>query len=567
MCSFLLVLLLFVVTFSTLQDSVTHWCPEEETAATKSGRQKSLVFAPHWLCAIDQTCTPTHQENPWETPLQGSAVSQNHPEAHHNGHSRPIPMEVHAVPTHQQKSCDPLRSLQSTLDNRCATSNGAQAADVSSHCVQRCMADNASLRLGTMGRVGSQRQVLELANASRWSSKSFSFTEHAQFAKSQRPKRKGIRQDQEERQSKNDRIPAIRRERCRKPQHIALRTAGSGDACLDKHRRIHWKQYAFCHNDLQSQYCRAACTEERMCSCTTCSISRWKHDPIRDKRPDRQDGQGHRKDRKGKQQVCYKKHPLRHEVSWEGAESLNRDLGSQESAQNQVDQTHHRGCDDLAGTTEGIPEATGIPSGSHHQSQGGYRTGEISNSDALINSFTGNAGINATHHTCDSRAGRWSHRSRQRGREAAGATSDSPSRLCSGPDQRVHNTHIRCGGSDHGRCRARQKETKIHGAVWWIYQIVISGGVHLVQRHGVHSAMNQVGVADAYVLPPSVCAASHFQLTEFDLHRFSHWRHSIQYEPNYLNPFEAVLSAWKLDWSVICDQFNDHYLHYQNFHQ
>ena len=251
MCSFLLVLLLFVVTFSTLQDSVTHWCPEEETAATKSGRQKSLVFAPHWLCAIDQTCTPTHQENPWETPLQGSAVSQNHPEAHHNGHSRPIPMEVHAVPTHQQKSCDPLRSLQSRLDNRCATSTGAQAADVSSHCVQRCMADNASLRLGTMGRVGSQRQVLELANASRWSSKSFSFTEHAQFAKSQRPKRKGIRQDQEERQSKNDRIPAIRRERCRKPQHIALRTAGSGDACLDKHRRIHWKQYAFCHNDLQ----------------------------------------------------------------------------------------------------------------------------------------------------------------------------------------------------------------------------------------------------------------------------------------------------------------------------
>ena len=86
-----------------------------------------------------------------------------------------------------------------------------------------------------------------------------------------------------------------------------------------------------------------------------------------------------------------------------------------------------------------------------------------------------------------------------------------------------------------------------------------------MQRHGVHSAMNQVGVADAYVLPPSVCAASHFQLTEFDLHRFSHWRHSIQYEHNYLNPFEAVLSAWKLDWSIICDQFNDHYLQCQNF--
>ena len=25
---------------------------------------------------------------------------------------------------------------------------------------------------------------------------------------------------------------------------------------------------------------------------------------------------------------------------------------------------------------------------------------------------------------------------------------------------------------------------------------------------------------------------------------------------NYLNPFEAILSAWKLDWSIICDSFD-----------
>ncbi|CAL1126422.1 unnamed protein product, partial [Cladocopium goreaui] len=50
------------------------WCVLwEETAATKSDRQKKLVFAPHWSCAFDQTCAPTHQENPWETSLQGSA--------------------------------------------------------------------------------------------------------------------------------------------------------------------------------------------------------------------------------------------------------------------------------------------------------------------------------------------------------------------------------------------------------------------------------------------------------------------------------------------------------------
>ena len=74
-------------------------------------------------------------------------------------------------------------------------------------------------------------------------------------------------------------------------------------------------------------------------------------------------------------------------------------------------------------------------------------------------------------------------------------------------------------------------------------------------KHSVHDAQPFVEVADAYVPTPTVCAASHLQLTDFDLYRFSHWRHSIQHEPAYLNPFEAVLSAWKLDWSIICDQF------------
>lgn len=82
------------------------------------------------------------------------------------------------------------------------------------------------------------------------------------------------------------------------------------------------------------------------------------------------------------------------------------------------------------------------------------------------------------------------------------------------------------------------------------------GGVHTVQSHVVHSAKIPFEVADAYVLPPTVCAACNFQLSDCDFNRFSHWRHSIQDEANYLNPFDAVLSAWKLDWSIICDQFD-----------
>ena len=64
-------------------------------------------------------------------------------------------------------------------------------------------------------------------------------------------------------------------------------------------------------------------------------------------------------------------------------------------------------------------------------------------------------------------------------------------------------------------------------------------------------------LADAYVLLPTSHAACHSQLTDFDLYRFAHWRHSIQHENTYLNQFEAVMSAWKLSWSVLRDSFQN----------
>lgn len=91
-----------------------------------------------------------------------------------------------------------------------------------------------------------------------------------------------------------------------------------------------------------------------------------------------------------------------------------------------------------------------------------------------------------------------------------------------------------------------------------------NGGVSLVQSHNVHDALLLPGLADAYAPMPEVCAASRYQLTDFDLHRFSHWQHSIQYEYNYQNPFDAVFSAWQLGWSVLRDSFHERYESIQN---
>ena len=78
-----------------------------------------------------------------------------------------------------------------------------------------------------------------------------------------------------------------------------------------------------------------------------------------------------------------------------------------------------------------------------------------------------------------------------------------------------------------------------------------------MRSHDVHDAWPVAGMVEAYASVPVMHAASQYQLTDFDIHRFSHWQHSIQSEYNYLNPFDAVFSAWKLGWSIICDSFDE----------
>lgn len=74
-----------------------------------------------------------------------------------------------------------------------------------------------------------------------------------------------------------------------------------------------------------------------------------------------------------------------------------------------------------------------------------------------------------------------------------------------------------------------------------------------MRSHGTHDATLLAGLVEAYTPVPTVYAACQPQLTNFDHNQFLHWQHSIQTEFNYLNPFDAVMSAWKLGWSVLCD--------------
>jgi len=86
---------------------------------------------------------------------------------------------------------------------------------------------------------------------------------------------------------------------------------------------------------------------------------------------------------------------------------------------------------------------------------------------------------------------------------------------------------------------------------------VIAGGAGLVHSNSLHDASQQAESADAYVMSqwPMSRAACTAQLTNFDYDRFLPWQHSIQTNPKYQNPFEAVHEAWVLSWNVLCDHF------------
>ena len=95
---------------------------------------------------------------------------------------------------------------------------------------------------------------------------------------------------------------------------------------------------------------------------------------------------------------------------------------------------------------------------------------------------------------------------------------------------------------------------------------VIDGGVGPVQSNGLHDASLQAECADAYVPThwSSSCAASTAQLTSFDHDRFLPWQHSIQTNPKYQSPHDAVHAAWVLSWNVLCDQFWTQMNHLRN---
>ena len=285
-----------------------------------------------------------------------------------------------------------------------------------------------------------------------------------------------------------------------------------------------------------------------------------------DPRTHQKNGQGHRSFGKGQQQICYKEFACCDHNAGQGTEDADGSAGIKEDPSHKMDQAHHRSSHYVAGSAAGLPEAASNVSCCRYQSSSRHRNSPKRDTSAVSQSLSSYASCHATDCGSVSGAGRREYGCRYGGGKAAKPTPISSADLCRSPECGSSTASQRARGHDHGRRRARKETLAFHATLWcarlfWsaigCQADLTGGGALLVLSHSLHGARPTAEIADAYAPPPTVRAACHFQLNNFDLYQFSHWHHSIQHEPNYLNPFDAVMSAWKLSWSVFQDSCDE----------
>ena len=564
MCSFLHVFLFLYVILTALQDSVPHWNKEEAFQTPMCSSPGCLVQPSDWEATTQRWSSFETQEDISRTSLEGFEFSSCNTATHQYG-SRTISMALCQVPKNQQEDGGQMCDLQFSLDHRNETQNRTSCTSLSPGQIVR------------LGEVGKGRPVMAMANDQvPFAVQAFrkiacwlnvQGLSKPTWAKGQRQRpRQGQRKKQEEVFRGSDAhgwgfhsiyVPASGYRTC--------------SLALDRNYFCRCSSIDISDVGFQSICYGIVASEERMCGCTSNCLSGRLHHTHGNAGDHRQAGQGHRETGERKQQICYEKYPLGNDVPWQSAEVTHRDAGSPKGTPTSVGQTHHRGCDYLGESAQGVQEATSHFPRDCYQGKGRHRSSPECHPGTLLQSSYGCTRSNAQHSESQCRTGRKQHGTGSGGREIAHSAPKCPAELCISAGHGCHQHRLPAGdGRSYGRRRWRessQAQTPASfGALWrwtWIWcwtsrawHDLSVGGDALVRGHGAHDASTIACLADAYVIPPVSHAACHPQLTQFDLNRFAHWRHSIQDEPTFLNQFDAVISAWKMSWSLICDAFH-----------
>ena len=183
-----------------------------------------------------------------------------------------------------------------------------------------------------------------------------------------------------------------------------------------------------------------------------------------------------------------------------------------------------------------ITRSSKLPSKKSHSRQSRHRNSKSCHPESIINSIPGTAGNNSDHCANSCGTGGGHGRSRPRGGKAARPLANGFAKLCRCPQGRDPSTDSDAEDLTMDEAEPDKKRPRSMQTVWWLWtwwgecQGLRNGGVSLVHSHDVHDAWSAVDLVEAYASKPVMHAASRYQLTDFDIYRFSHWQHSIQSE-------------------------------------
>ena len=561
MCSFLLIFLILIVAFDTFHNFAIEWdlAPAPVQAAC-CGTQSLVLALQRTRCSTfsssDKDCWHTGQ-----TSLKGLKFDQTYfTSSQQNG--RTVALEMQSVLQNQQEDSSQLCDLPWSLDRRRKAQYATQT-DLTT-CRGQCLGgmvpnlgrSTAELGMGSAFEIGFKGEHTQLSKRSQCQIQCADQTHQ--------------RQGQEEVQDIKRRERKRNRKWC-SCSDITLCSPCNRNATMADHRcGCECTDATRIFSFLPTGH-RRCCPEKRSCASPTCCLSRQCQHARRHQGADRQDGEGHREIGERKLQGYYKKSPFSNESTGKGPKDAHRDVGSQKKSQAQMDKAYCQCSQNMGEPTPRVPTTTGFLPGCGYKSKIRYRTCTECYSISVCQGHFGHPSGNATDHTNQCRNRGKHDRCRSRGRKCSAAAAIHSPEL-----RGVNRCRSCCNRSDRAQPGDSRRQLrpghKEENAIirtlrrWgWIgvcaiscTETVIAGGAGLVHSNSQHVASQQAECADAYVtsqwsLSRAACTA---QLTNFDHDRFLPWQHSIQTNPKYQNPFDAVHEAWVLGWNVLCDDFD-----------
>ena len=525
MCSVLLIFLVFVIIFDIAKDSVPNWISAQTFPKRTLRGATCLVSASNRSSPIGQQWPLQPGEEVIQTPFERSTVFETHPKARQDD-TRTLALEVFQLHEDQQKDSSGMCPLPIPLVNGCSPSHPTPSR----------------AKMGIMGSGGNHMESIE-----------GTIPIAIEIIQSEKPHNWERRERQSQNQGQEDQERRGQAHSGGKASDFPLCTFGSGHAALAQSGSGDLQPYPI-SSDSTDWSSKSGGGQHAQ----KCVLGDQPH-ATRCERVCGTIGKGDSED-------CHQDTPFCHYRNGESAKAIGRNISCQETAQSALDSPHHRSHRDMAITATRLPQTSEQSPRDCEQGQSRHRATQSQHTTADHNS--------ARCFLCCSAVDASGHRSRGFGCRQHGGETAAPAAISAQIMRRVTRSGIAStergtgyhGRSDKGRGRRgqRQKATSLFRALWGIttswyatrcQNAVTQGGAVPVLSNGSHDAVTSAGLADAYVLPPGACAACHSLPQDPTI--LLHWRHSVQFEPNFQDNFAAVLGAWKNRWQVLCEEFHE----------